>query len=245
MRAVAPESSSSATSVYIHFAERDALVLTALEAVPPPRPAGPSTGPRTATTDPAGRLRARVLLLGSWVQRRPGLYKVLRGRSQRRRPCRSNGARRAHPPAAVRHHRRRTRPGRRRRDGLAGPEGGGARGRVDAGQSSPTLPWPPLEEQVDQLPGPGSSTSPYRSVGRAPEQEPPPRRRQGSGGWVIVTVRHRRRSARSTACQETPRCDRFASRYRRPISTTWARLARPLARRRTGPAWSYGVPVGY
>jgi AcrR family transcriptional regulator len=76
LRAVAREVGIAATSVYIHFADRDALVFAALEQC---------TGDlmrdldraESAAGDPVARLRARLLFLGAWVRDHPGLYKVL------------------------------------------------------------------------------------------------------------------------------------------------------------------------
>lgn len=76
MRAVAREIGSAATSVYLHFADRDALVLAALE-----RYHGDLVraidDAEAAVDDPVDRLRARIRVLGDWAYRHPGMYKVL------------------------------------------------------------------------------------------------------------------------------------------------------------------------
>jgi AcrR family transcriptional regulator len=76
LRAVAREVGIAATSVYLHFDDRDALVVATLERCH-------SDIMRTmeaaeaAAADPAAALRARILLLGTWAQEHAGLYKVL------------------------------------------------------------------------------------------------------------------------------------------------------------------------
>jgi AcrR family transcriptional regulator len=76
MRAVAREIGSAATSVYLHFADRDALVLAALE-----RHHGDLVhaidDAEAAVGDPVDKLRARIRVLGDWAYRHPGMYKVL------------------------------------------------------------------------------------------------------------------------------------------------------------------------
>ncbi|MEU7767667.1 TetR family transcriptional regulator [Nocardia sp. NPDC049190] len=81
MRAVARAIGSAATSVYLHFADRDALVLAALnrrhedlmQAI---------DDAQARQDDPVSALRARTLILGEWAYRHPGLYKVLHDHSQ-------------------------------------------------------------------------------------------------------------------------------------------------------------------
>ncbi|MFC5184523.1 TetR/AcrR family transcriptional regulator [Actinomadura harenae] len=76
LRAVARELGIAATSVYIHFADRDALVLATLERAHHDLTRSVNEA-EEAQADPVGKLRARVLLLGRWVQDHPGLYKVM------------------------------------------------------------------------------------------------------------------------------------------------------------------------
>ncbi|MFE7796166.1 TetR/AcrR family transcriptional regulator [Nocardia sp. NPDC057440] len=76
MRAVAREIGSAATSVYLHFADRDALVLAALEQYHGDLVRAIDDA-EAAADDPVGKLRARTHVLGAWAARHPGLYKVL------------------------------------------------------------------------------------------------------------------------------------------------------------------------
>ncbi|MFG2003984.1 TetR/AcrR family transcriptional regulator [Spirillospora sp. NPDC048911] len=76
LRAVAREVGIAATSVYIHFADRDALVFAALEQCTRDLIRDLDQA-ESAADDPVGRLRARLLFLGAWVRDHPGLYKVL------------------------------------------------------------------------------------------------------------------------------------------------------------------------
>lgn len=71
----------AATSVYIHFADRDALVLAALEHCH----AGllrAVDDAESGAADPVAALRARAALLGAWSREHPGLYKVLHEHAQ-------------------------------------------------------------------------------------------------------------------------------------------------------------------
>jgi len=76
MRAVAREVGIAATSVYLHFADRDALVLATLEHCHRDIMRAMEAA-EAAAADPADALRARTLLLGTWAQEHAGLYKVL------------------------------------------------------------------------------------------------------------------------------------------------------------------------
>jgi AcrR family transcriptional regulator len=76
MRAVARAVSIAATSVYLHFPDRDTLVLACLQ-----RCHGQlvEAGDAAAESceDPATALRARILAQAAWARTYPGLYKVL------------------------------------------------------------------------------------------------------------------------------------------------------------------------
>ncbi|MGW5361001.1 TetR/AcrR family transcriptional regulator [Actinopolymorpha pittospori] len=76
LRAVAREVSIAATSVYLHFADRDALVLAAMRRCHEDLV---RTGDDAAAAeeDPAAQLRARILAQVAWAEGHPGLYKVL------------------------------------------------------------------------------------------------------------------------------------------------------------------------
>ncbi|WP_131736938.1 TetR/AcrR family transcriptional regulator [Actinomadura roseirufa] len=76
LRAVAREVGIAATSVYIHFPDRDALVIAALEQCTHDLVRGLDQA-ESAPGDPVARLRARLLFLGAWVRDHGGLYKVL------------------------------------------------------------------------------------------------------------------------------------------------------------------------
>ena len=76
LRAVAREAGIAATSVYIHFADRDALVLAALEHCHTDL-LNELSQAEQAAADPVAALRARTILLGVWAGEHPGLYKVL------------------------------------------------------------------------------------------------------------------------------------------------------------------------
>jgi AcrR family transcriptional regulator len=76
LRAVAREVGIAATSVYLHFVDRDDLVLATLERCHSDIMLS-LEGADAAAADPADALRARTLLLGNWAQEHAGLYKVL------------------------------------------------------------------------------------------------------------------------------------------------------------------------
>src|SRR4051812_48156219 len=76
LRAVARDIGIAATSVYIHFADRDALVLAAMERCHTDLIDSIDRA-EAESEDPAAKLRARVLLQGKWAYEHAGLYKVL------------------------------------------------------------------------------------------------------------------------------------------------------------------------
>lgn len=151
MRAVAREVGVAATSVYIHFADRDALVLAALERFHRELLEAVDQA-ETGAADPAGKLRARVLLLGRWVQRHPGLYKVLHESTLNQRAAMSFKQELAE---------RTTDAVQRCIDAGLAPADDAAvvsldlraavHGAVSMRVNQPDLPWPPLEEQVDRF----------------------------------------------------------------------------------------------
>ncbi|RJL23882.1 TetR/AcrR family transcriptional regulator [Bailinhaonella thermotolerans] len=151
MRAVAREVGVAATSVYIHFADRDTLVLAALERFHRELVEAVDQA-ETGAADPAGKLRARVLLLGRWVQQHPGLYKVLHESTLNQRAAMSFKQELAErTTAAVQ----------RCIDAGLTPADDAAvisldlraavHGAVSMRVNQPGLPWPPLEEQVDRF----------------------------------------------------------------------------------------------
>jgi AcrR family transcriptional regulator len=76
LRAVAREVSIAATSVYLHFPDRDALVLAAMQRCHEEL-VGIGDAAAEAAPDPAAALRARILAQAAWAREHPGLYKVL------------------------------------------------------------------------------------------------------------------------------------------------------------------------
>ncbi|TQM37810.1 TetR/AcrR family transcriptional regulator [Pseudonocardia cypriaca] len=76
LRAVARAVSIAATSVYLHFPDRDALVLAVLQRCHE-QLVQLGDDAEAASGDPVGALRARILAQVGWAQQHPGLYKVL------------------------------------------------------------------------------------------------------------------------------------------------------------------------
>jgi len=76
LRAVAREVSIAATSVYLHFPDRDALVLAAMQRCHEEL-VGTGDAAAAQAPDPAAALRARILTQAAWAREHPGLYKVL------------------------------------------------------------------------------------------------------------------------------------------------------------------------
>ena len=151
LRAVAREVGIAATSVYLHFTDRDALVLAAMErwhremvrAIDEAEAGAP---------DPAAALRARILVLGACVREHPGLYKVLHESTLNQRASMAFKQQLAdRTTAAVQ----------RCMDAGLAPPGdatavaldlrAAAHGAVSMRINEPGLPWPPLEEQVDRF----------------------------------------------------------------------------------------------
>jgi AcrR family transcriptional regulator len=76
LRAVARAVSIAATSVYLHFPDRDALVLAVLQRCHE-QLVRVGDEAEAGSEDPVGALRARILAQVGWAQEHPGLYKVL------------------------------------------------------------------------------------------------------------------------------------------------------------------------
>jgi AcrR family transcriptional regulator len=151
LRAVARDVGIAATSVYIHFADRDALVLVAMERCQRDLLRAVDQA-EAGSDDPAAKLRARTLLLGAWAHEHPGLYKVLHESTLNRRtgmPFREEMAERT--TAAIQ----------RCMDAGLAPAGDAAEvsfdlrmavhGTVSLRVNQPQLAWPPLEEQVERF----------------------------------------------------------------------------------------------
>jgi AcrR family transcriptional regulator len=141
----------AATSVYIHFADRDALVFAALERCHRDlMDAVDQAG--DAAADPVAKLRARTLVLGGWAHQHPGLYKVLHESTLNQRTDMSFKLVLGQQTTAVIQQ--------CMDDGLV-PAGDAAavsldlraavHGAVSMRVNEPDLPWPPLEEQVERF----------------------------------------------------------------------------------------------
>jgi AcrR family transcriptional regulator len=76
LRAVARAVSIAATSVYLHFPDRDALVLAVLQRSHEDLVQNGDAA-AAAADNPATALQARILTQASWALAHPGLYKVL------------------------------------------------------------------------------------------------------------------------------------------------------------------------
>jgi AcrR family transcriptional regulator len=151
LRAVAREVSIAATSVYLHFPDRNALVLAAMRRCHEEL-VGIGDAAAAEAPDPAAALRARILTQAAWAREHPGLYKVLHESKVHRRlgmpfkevmVARTIEAVRACMDA-----------------GLA-PEDDAAvvaidlrtavNGMLTQRINEPDLPWPPAVEQVDRF----------------------------------------------------------------------------------------------
>nr|WP_232291990.1 TetR/AcrR family transcriptional regulator [Frankia sp. QA3] len=151
LRAVARAVSIAATSVYLYFPDRDALVLAAMrrcheELV--------RTGDEAdaAHEDPAARLRARILAQAAWAREHPGLYKVLHeSKVSRLHGMPFKEVLIARTTAAVQ---------RCMDAGIAPPDDAttvaidlrtAVNGMLTQRINEPDLPWPPAVEQLDRF----------------------------------------------------------------------------------------------
>ncbi len=151
LRAVAREAGIAATSVYIHFADHDALVLAALEHCHADLMHAVNQA-EAGAADLAAALRARIALIGAWSREHPGLYKVLHESTLNQRADMSFKDEMA---------KRTTAAIRRCMDAGLAPHGDAetialdlrtaVHGAVSLRVNQPELPWPPLEEQVDRF----------------------------------------------------------------------------------------------
>lgn len=151
LRAVAREVGIAATSVYIHFADRDELVFAALEQCTVDL-VRDLDGAESVGGDPVEQLRARLLFLATWVRDNPGLYKVMHESTLNQRmhlEFKDELAKRT--AAAVQ---------RCMDAGLAPTDDATAvaldlraavHGAVSIRVNEPGLPWPPLEDQLDRF----------------------------------------------------------------------------------------------
>ncbi|WP_344670670.1 TetR/AcrR family transcriptional regulator [Catenulispora yoronensis] len=152
LRAVARDIGIAATSVYLHFADRDALVLAALEHCHHGLVAAIDVVEQAAAGNPVAQLRERTLVLGRWAHDHPGLYKVMHESTLNRRAamafkeefgrlsraavqrCMDAGLAPADDAAVV-----------------ALDLRAAVHGAVSIRVNQPDLPWPPLEDQVDRF----------------------------------------------------------------------------------------------
>jgi AcrR family transcriptional regulator len=151
LRAVAREVSIAATSVYLHFPDRDALVLAAMQRCHDDLVrAGDEAA--AAFDDPAASLRARVLAQVGWAEQHPGLYKVLHE---------SKVNSRLGMPFKQVMMQRMTDAIRRCMDAGVAPRDDIATltldlrtavsGMLSSRINEPELPWPPAAEQIDRF----------------------------------------------------------------------------------------------
>ena len=151
LRAVAREVGIAATSVYLHFPDRDALVLACMKRCSDELVAAGDEA-AGAQESAAGRLRARILAQIAWALAHPGLYKVLHESGVNRRAgmpfkgvmvertraaveaCMAEGAAPRDDPAIV-------------TADLRTAVGGMLSDRVN----EPGREWPPPEEQLDRF----------------------------------------------------------------------------------------------
>ncbi len=151
LRAVAREVSIAATSVYLHFPDRDALVLAAMRRCHEEL-VGTGDAAAAEAPDPAAALRARILAQAAWAREHPGLYKVLHESKVHRRlgmpfkevmvartidavrDCMAAGLAPADDAAAVAIDLRTA-----------------VNGMLAQRINEPDLPWPPAVEQVDRF----------------------------------------------------------------------------------------------
>lgn len=167
LRAVARAVSIAATSVYLYFPDRDALVLAAMRRCHEDLVRAGDVAD-AAHEDPAARLRARIMAQAAWAREHPGLYKVLHE---------SKVNRRLGMPFKEELLKRNTAAVQRCMDAGIAPPGDAAtvaldlrtavNGLLSLRINEPDLPWPPAAEQIDRFltklvglaPPPGSAQS--------------------------------------------------------------------------------------
>lgn len=151
LRAVAREIGVAATSVYLHFADRDALVLAAMQRCHQDLTSAIDEA-EAGSDDPVAQLRARAILLGTWAHQHPGLYKVMHESTLNQRtgmPFKEELAERT--TALVR----------RCMDAGLAPTGDAAavafdlraaiHGSASMRVNQPDFPWPSLPEQIERF----------------------------------------------------------------------------------------------
>lgn len=146
LRAVAREVGIAATSVYLHFADLDALVLAALESSHAALTRAVDEAEAAAGADPVARLRARTLVLGHWSRDHQGLYKVMHESELNKRTATAF----ARSIAAVQHCMDAGLAPRADAATVALDLRAAVHGAVAMRVTQPDLPWPPLDEQVER-----------------------------------------------------------------------------------------------
>jgi AcrR family transcriptional regulator len=149
MRAVAREIGVAATSVYLHFADRDELVYAALKQA---HHELMESVQQTADPDPLTELRARLRVLGGWSTEHRGLYKVLNESTLNQRADMSFKLALTERTAEV--------VQRCMDAGLVPHDDAAAvafdlraavHGAVSLRINQPDLTWPPLDQQIDRF----------------------------------------------------------------------------------------------
>jgi AcrR family transcriptional regulator len=152
LRAVAREVSIAATSVYLHFADRDALVLAAMRHCHEELVRAGDEAEAAHEGDPAAQLRGRLLAQLAWAEEHPGLYKVLHESKVHRRL--------GMPFKEVLVQRTTTALQRCMDAGVAPADNAttvaidlraAVNGMLSQRINEPGLPWPPAAEQVDRF----------------------------------------------------------------------------------------------
>ena len=152
LRAVARAVSVAATSVYLYFPDRDALVLAATERCHEELVAVGDAAEAAHDHHPAAQLRARILAQAEWAQTHPGLYKVLHESAVHRRL--------GMPFKEVMVERTRTAVQRCMDAGVAPYDDAltvtidlrtAVNGMLAQRINEPDLPWPPLADQLDRF----------------------------------------------------------------------------------------------
>ena len=151
LRAVARALSISPTSVYLYFPDRDALVLAAMQRSHE-QMLQTAEEAEVEHENPASALRSRLLAQAAWAQQHPGLYKVMHESKVSRHPGMPfKEILLAGTTAAVQ----------RCMDAGVAPPGDALTvaldlraaivGMLSLRINEPTLPWPPLPEQVGRF----------------------------------------------------------------------------------------------
>jgi AcrR family transcriptional regulator len=146
---VAREIGVAATSVYLHFPDRDELVYAALKKAHHDLV---ESVQQTAGPDPVAELRARLRVLGSWSSEHRGLYKVLNESTLNQRADMSFKLGIREQTAAV--VQRCMDAGLVPRDdaeAVAFDLRAAVHGTVSMRVNQPDLSWPPLEDQIDRF----------------------------------------------------------------------------------------------